>query len=243
MLVLNCTHEVLYFVSIFMRCCVSYCPRDVQTLLFSATFKPEVMTFASRVVPSPNVLTLKKEELSIDAISQFYMKCNDYKHKFEMLSAIYGLLSMSQSIIFVHSRNTAEQVQAHMQLEGHQTSLLHGGMGPAERDAVIDAFRRGLSRVLITTNVLARGIDVPQVYLVINFDMPVDVNNDPDIETYLHRIGRTGRFGRSGVSINFIHDARSFDVMMAIRNYYKKPMVEIPTHDLEAIDSSLKSAI
>jgi superfamily II DNA/RNA helicase len=83
----------------------SFCPKEVQTLLFSATFKPEVMQFAHRVVPNPNILTLKREELSIDAIQQFYVRCRDRKHKLAILSDIYGLLTIGQSIIFVHVRD------------------------------------------------------------------------------------------------------------------------------------------
>ncbi|KAM0682827.1 RNA helicase required for poly(A+) mRNA export [Mitosporidium daphniae] len=218
------------------------CPSTVQTLLFSATFKPEVMAFASRVVPNPNILSLKKEELSIDAITEFYMKCENSKHRLQMLAAIYGLLSMSQSIIFVATRNAAEEVQAWMTLEGHQTAVLHGGMDSDARDAIIDEFRAGRSRVLIATNVLARGIDIPQVSLVINYDLPETADRKVDPETYLHRIGRTGRFGRSGIAINMVHDAHSFDILMAIRTFFNKPMKEIPTNDVSAIDESLNSA-
>ena len=216
------------------------CPLQVQTLLFSATFKPEVMQFSNKVVPNPNVLTLKHEELSIDAIKQLYMRCDSFKHKLDMLSAIYGLLTLGQSIIFVHTRATAEDVYAHMTLEGHQTSVLHGGMESDARDKVIDDFRKGVTRVLITTNVLARGIDILQVSLVVNFDIPLDADHQPDPETYLHRIGRTGRFGRSGVSINFVHDDRSYKQMMAIQKFFGKPMLEVSTQNLEQLDQQLK---
>lgn len=127
-----------------------------------------------------------------------------------------------------------------MSLEGHQTVVLHGGMESEERDSVIDDFRAGLSRVLIATNVLARGIDIPQVSLVINYDLPESSDQKVDPETYLHRIGRTGRFGRSGIAINMVHDAHSFDVLMDIRSYFNKTMKEIPTTSIDAIDESLK---
>lgn len=129
-----------------------------------------------------------------------------------------------------------------MTLEGHQTAVLHGGMDSDARDAIIDEFRAGRSRVLIATNVLARGIDIPQVSLVINYDLPETADRKVDPETYLHRIGRTGRFGRSGIAINMVHDAHSFDILMAIRTFFNKPMKEIPTNDVSAIDESLNSA-
>lgn len=218
------------------------CPPTVQTLLFSATFRPEVMQFANRVVPNPNVLTLKREELSVEGIKQFYMKCDNFQHKLEMLSAIYGLLTLGQSIIFVQTRATAENIYSHMTLEGHQTSLLHGGMEAEDRDKVIDDFRKGVTRVLITTNVLARGIDILQVSLVINFDIPLDGDHRPDPETYLHRIGRTGRFGRTGVSINFVHDEKSYQQMMTIQKFFGKPLTEVSTHNLEQLDQQLKQS-
>ena len=128
-----------------------------------------------------------------------------------------------------------------MELEGFKTCVLHGGMSPAERDEVIDAFRKGECRVLISTNVIARGIDVLQVSLVINFDMPFDGAFRPDPETYLHRIGRTGRFGRSGVSINFISDEKSRQCQEYIKNHFNRPINEISTQDLETLDKQLSA--
>lgn len=216
------------------------CPDSVQVLLFSATFKDAVMEAATRLVPRANVLTLKREELSVDAIRQFYMNVpGGVAQKLQMLSNIYGLLTLGQSIIFAYSRDMSERVQAHMELEGFKTCVLHGGMSPAERDAVIDAFRKGACRVLISTNVIARGIDVLQVSLVINFDMPFDGDRRPDPETYLHRIGRTGRFGRSGVSINFISDDKSKMCQDYIKNHFNRPINEISTQDLETLDKQL----
>lgn len=230
------------------------CRPDVQTLLFSATFRQDVMASALRLVPNANVLTLRKEELSVDAIRQFYMRIEVpdrrssgpahlalvAKKKIELLSAIYGLLTLGQSIIFVATREMADRVQAHMELEGYKTCLLHGGLGPQERDAVIDGFRRGEDRVLISTNVLSRGIDVLQVSLVINFDMPFNgLDKLPDCETYLHRIGRTGRFGRSGVSINFIATQEDEHCQSVIRDHFNRPINQISTGDLELLDKQL----
>lgn len=217
----------------------SLCPTQVQTVLFSATFTPQVVEFAHAIAPNANSFTLKVDELTIDAIKQYYIDCQGFEGKFEMLSAIYGLLTVSQSIIFVATRETAERVQMHMQREGHATAVLHGGMTPPERDAVIDEFRCGRSKVLITTNVLARGIDILQVSLVINFDLPQTTERLADPETYLHRIGRTGRFGRSGVAINFVHNRHSMEILLALERYFGKPIVYIPSDSLEAIEAKL----
>lgn len=219
------------------------CPEGVQTVFFSATFTPSVLEFAHRIAPNANEITLKRDELSVDAIKQFFIDCDSFRHKFEMLSALYGLLTVSQSIIFVATRNTSEQVQEHMEREGYTTSVLHGGMTPEQRDAVIDNFRMGKCKVLITTNVLARGIDVLPVNLVVNFDLPVTMDRRPDPETYLHRIGRTGRFGRAGVSINFVHNKESLQVMMAIQEYFGREIVRLPTQSVEHMQQKLSAVL
>lgn len=137
----------------------------------------------------------------------------------------------------------ADKLQAKMGEAGHAVISLHGAFDTVTRDKVMDMFRTGEAKVLITTNVLARGIDVLQVNLVINFDMPTDAKNQPDPETYLHRIGRTGRFGRSGVSINFVHDERSFKEMTYIGQYLQRPITRVPTDDYMEIESILKKAV
>jgi ATP-dependent RNA helicase DDX19/DBP5 len=217
------------------------CPDTVQTVLFSATFTEEVIEFAHKIAPNANEISLKRNELSVDAIKQFYMDCHGYRHKFEILSALYGLLTIGQSIIFVATRNSAEEVQAHMEGEGHRTSLLHGGMSPDERDKIIDDFRLGKTKVLITTNVLARGIDILQVSLVVNFDLPYTVDRLPDPETYLHRIGRTGRFGRTGVAINLVSSRDNLECMLAFEKYFGKTITRIPTESIEAIEAKLST--
>jgi ATP-dependent RNA helicase DDX19/DBP5 len=125
---------------------------------------------------------------------------------------------------------------------GHTVSLLHGGedMSAAERDRVIDDFREAKTKVLITTNVLARGIDISTVMLVINFDLPLDGENRPDPQTYLHRIGRSGRFGRRGIAINFVHDELSKRQLQFIQDYLKKPISEFPASKLEDLQPMLE---
>ncbi len=183
--------------------------------------------------------------------------CRDEQHKYEVLVELYNLLTIGQSIIFVkvscspHSfahlpltslstiqrRDTADEISRRMSAEGHKVVSLHGKLETAERDAVMESFRDGKTKVLITTNVIARGIDVMQVNMVVNYDLPVDGDNRPDPETYLHRIGRTGRFGRQGVSINFVHDRKSFTDMEAIRLALGKSIVRVDTADFEQMEA------
>lgn len=123
-----------------------------------------------------------------------------------------------------------------MTAAGHKISSLHGSKEVGERDTTIDDFRDGRSKVLITTNVIARGIDIAQVNLVINYDIPLNAEHKPDVETYLHRIGRTGRFGRKGVSINFVHDKRSWDQMHVIEDVLGKKIERIDTSDADEME-------
>lgn len=128
-----------------------------------------------------------------------------------------------------------------MKAAGHTISLLHGGedMAASERDRVIDDFRDAKTKVLITTNVLARGIDISTVMLVINYDLPLDAENRPDPQTYLHRIGRSGRFGRKGLAINFVHDELSKRHLKAIETYFQREIQEVPADKLEDLQPML----
>ena len=120
-------------------------------------------------------------------------------------------------------------------------SLIHGAMTPQERDEVLDEFRQGRTKVLLATNVLARGIDVLQVSLVVNFDLPMTPERYPDPETYVHRIGRTGRFGRSGVAINFVHNDLSRWTLKAMEEFFGREIVRMPTESIELLEQRLQS--
>ncbi|KAI7899224.1 P-loop containing nucleoside triphosphate hydrolase protein [Cokeromyces recurvatus] len=214
-----------------------------QIVLFSATFPEHVARFASKFAPNANEITLKREDLSVDAIKQLYMDCDSQEHKYETLCNIYNLLTVSQSIIFCRYRDSADEIARRMIAQGHTVYALHGKMTPEERDRVMDDFRRGVFKVLITTNVLARGIDISQVSLVINYDLPTDQNGQIDFEAYLHRIGRTGRFGRTGVSVILIDSKTSWEQMREIENHFGRPITYVPTEDWEAVEKQLKSII
>lgn len=221
----------------------SLVPKTAQIVLFSATFPEEVASFATKFAPNANEIKLKVEDLSVDGIKQLYMDCTSEHDKYDVLCNLYGILTIGQSIIFVRRRETADTIARKMSEEGHAVISLHGAKEGAERDAIMDAFRTGRKKVLITTNVIARGIDVLQVNMVVNYDMPTDQAGNPDAETYLHRIGRTGRFGRLGISINFVHDARSFEEMNAIQTFLGRKMTRVPTDDLDELERVVKSVM
>ncbi|OSC98242.1 P-loop containing nucleoside triphosphate hydrolase protein [Trametes coccinea BRFM310] len=226
--------------------------RPVQIILFSATFPDHVRNFANKFAPNANKIELQRNELSVDNIRQFYMDCKNEEHKYEVLVSLYQLLTIGQSIIFCQHRHTADRISQRMTAEGHKVASLHGAKDAAERDQIIDNFREGKEKVLITTNVIARGIDILQVNMVVNYDLPLMNERDhygnkedarPDIETYIHRIGRTGRFGRKGISINFVHDKATWQQMEQIERATGKQIIRIETNDLDAMEEQMKKAL
>ncbi|CDR43169.1 CYFA0S11e01002g1_1 [Cyberlindnera fabianii] len=221
-----------------------FLPKTTQLVIFSATFPDEVRKYAEKFVPNANQLSLKQEELNVDAIKQLYMDCDDEKHKYEVLKELYGLLTIGSSIIFVAKKETANVLYKKLGDDGHAVSILHSDLETSERDRLIDDFREGRSKVLITTNVLSRGIDIPTVSMVVNYDMPTDKQGRADPSTYLHRIGRTGRFGRVGVAVSFVHDKKSYQQLMSIRSYLGDiEMTRVPTDDWEEVEKIVKKVL
>ncbi|KAK5658545.1 hypothetical protein OQA88_1937 [Cercophora sp. LCS_1] len=220
-------------------------PRDVQVLLFSATFPDKVMEYAEKFAPNANQMKLKQAELTVKGISQMYMDCPNEKEKYDILCKLYGLMTIGSSVIFVKTRESASEIQRRMEADGHKVSALHGAYEGANRDALLDDFRSGRSKVLITTNVLARGIDVSSVSMVINYDIPMKGAGDrePDFETYLHRIGRTGRFGRVGVSISFVYDRKSYDALSRIAQFYGIDLIQLSPDDWDMTEKKVQDVI
>ncbi|GAA5795734.1 hypothetical protein HPULCUR_001096 [Helicostylum pulchrum] len=217
--------------------------KDPQIVLFSATFPEHVRTFSARFASGANEISLKREELSVNSIKQLYMDCNSEEHKFETLCNIYDLLTISQSIIFCKRRGSADKISQRMKSQGHLVGSLHGMMSPEERDKLMDDFRRGIFKVLISTNVVSRGIDVSLVSLVINYDLPLDVLDQVDFEAYLHRIGRTGRFGRTGVSIILVESKSTWQQMQQIERHFCRKIVRVPTEDWQQVEKAFKGII
>lgn len=220
-------------------------PKSTQLVLFSATFPEEVYKYAKAFVPNANEIRLKQEELNVSGIKQMYIDCDSEGDKFKKLTDFYGLLTIASSIIFVQRKATADELYKKMTAEGHKVSVLHGDLYNEERDRLIDDFREGRSKVLITTNVLARGIDIPSVSMVVNYDLPLDQNGHPDPSTYLHRIGRTGRFGRVGVSVSMIHSKKAFEQLQEIINHFGSgiEITPLPSDDWDQVEKIIKKVI
>lgn len=198
-----------------------FLPETVQVTIFSATLPLEVLDVTNNFMRDPVRILVKRDELTLDGIKQFYIAVEHEEWKFETLCDLYDTITITQAVIFCNTRNKVDLLTNKMMSKDFTVSSMHGDMEQRERDLIMREFRSGSSRVLITTDVLARGIDVRGVSLVINFDLPTDREN------YIHRIGRSGRFGRKGVAINFItlNDAQYVD---DIREFYKTEINEMP---------------
>lgn len=175
--------------------------RDVQYVFFSATFEPTISEKISAIVTEANQIHLKEEQLKLENIQQYYMRCKK-NEKVKFIKDVYdSITGKTQTIIFVNSRDFAVKVFTFLKDDGYQVSLIMGGdMSKEERDKQIEKFRSGASTVVITTDLLARGFDMPTIQLVINYDVP-HKRGVPEYELYLHRIGRAGRFGTPGVAV------------------------------------------
>lgn len=196
-------------------------PNDVQVVLLSATMPAEVLEVTNRFMNDPVRILVKKEELTLEGIRQFYINIEREEWKFETLCDLYQTVNVTQAVIFCNTRRKVDYLATQMTKEKYTVSCMHGDMEQSERDLIMREFRSGSSRVLITTDLLARGIDVQQVSLVINYDLPSNREN------YIHRIGRSGRFGRKGVAINFVgeQDQRQ---LKDIESFYNTQIEEMP---------------
>jgi len=172
-------------------------PPKLQVGVFSATLPPEALEITRKFMNKPVRILVKRDELTLEGIKQFYVNVEKEEWKLDTLCDLYETLAITQSVIFANTRRKVDWLTEKMRERDHTVSATHGDMDQNMRDVIMREFRSGSSRVLITTDLLARGIDVQQVSLVINFDLPTQPEN------YLHRIGRSGRFGRKGVAINF----------------------------------------
>lgn len=205
----------------------SLLPSDIQVGLFSATMPKEILEITKDFMRDPAKILVKKENLTLEGIRQYYVAIPEEKQKFEVLCNIYKNLEIQQALIYCNSRRRVEQLAGDMRKNDFTVSAIHGEMKQDERSNVMKEFRTGSSRVLITTDLLARGIDVQQVSLVMNYELPKNK------ESYLHRIGRSGRFGRKGTSINFITPSDAL-FLKELQEYYETEISCLP-QDLSQI--------
>jgi len=201
---------------------------NVQVVLLSATMPAEVLEVTKKFMRDPKTILVKKEELTLEGIKQFYVNVSKEDWKLDTLCDLYETLTITQAVIFCNTRRKVDWLTEKMHQKDFTVSAMHGDMEQKERDVIMREFRSGSSRVLITTDLLARGIDVQQVSLVINFDLPTNREN------YIHRIGRGGRFGRKGVAINFVTD-EDHRQLLDIEEHYRTSIVQMPMNVADLI--------
>ena len=205
-----------------------YLPPETQVVLVSATLPVEVLEMTSKFMTDPIRILVKRDELTLEGIKQFFVAVEKEEWKFDTLCDLYDTLTITQAVIFCNTKKKVDWLTEKMRANNFTVSAMHGDMPQKERDAIMGEFRGGTTRVLITTDVWARGIDVQQVSLVINYDLP---NNR---ENYIHRIGRSGRYGRKGVAINFVK-ADDVSVLRDIEQYYSTQIDEMPVNVADLI--------
>merc|ERR1712134_75640 len=205
-----------------------FLPESVQVCLFSATMPLDVLEVTQRFMRDPVRILVKKDELTLEGIKQFYIAVEREEWKLDTLCDLYETLTITQAIIYCNTRRKVDWLTDNMTQKDFTVSAMHGDMDQKERDIIMREFRSGSSRVLITTDLLARGIDVQQVSLVINYDLPTNREN------YIHRIGRGGRFGRKGVAINFVTKDDE-QMLQNIQRFYNTVIEQLPSNVADLI--------
>lgn len=195
----------------------------VQVILVSATMPPEVLELTKKFMRDPVRILVKTEELTLEGIRQFFINVQKDSWKFDTLCDLYDTITITQCVIFCNSRRRVNNLCNELKLRKHIVAAIHGEMRQDERDHIFNTFKNGDARILVSTDLLSRGIDIQQVSLVINYDLPATN------EIYLHRIGRGGRFGRKGTAINFVTDEDSSKVKL-MEKHFNTVIEEMPNN-------------
>lgn len=206
---------------------MTFIPKS-QRIIVSATMPPDVLQFVKEITDNPKRLLMKNEELPLAGIKQYYVSLEKEQDKIMCLIDIYSNISIQQSIVFVNRKEKVDYICQNMRDNGFSVSCIYGTMSQVERDNIMNDFRKGATRVLVATDLLARGIDVQSVSMVFNYDLP---NNK---ENYIHRIGRSGRYGRKGIAINFVLEpsGNKPKSVTEIETFYGCQILPLPQLDL-----------
>lgn len=199
----------------------TYCNNNVQVALFSATLPDNIYSITNKFMRDPIKICVTADKLTLEGIKQYFIAVNDDREKYDNLKNLYSFIELSQCIIYCNSVKRVVELYEAMKQDQFPVCAIHSNMDKIERDIAFTEFKSGKARVLISSNVTARGIDIQQVSVVINFDIP------KDIHTYIHRIGRSGRWGRKGNAINFI-TRRDIEKIKEIESYYNTQIDEFP---------------
>ena len=202
-------------------------PNTFQTIVVSATLPPDVLELINKITIDPIKILVKNEDLALEGIKQYYVVLDNEEDKLLCLIDIYSTLSIQQSIIFVNRKDKIDYINKKMLENGFTVSCIYGTMSQLERDAIMESFRKGNTRVLISTDLIARGIDVHSVSTIFNYDLPYNKYN------YIHRIGRSGRYGRKGIAINFVLEpsGNKPKSIIELENFYNCIIDPLPNCD------------
>ena len=199
-----------------------YLPVNTQNIVVSATLPEDVLQMTAQFMAEDTIkILVKREELSIDGIKQFFIYVDKEINKFATLCDLYDSLTISQAVIFCNEKKTVEWLCNKMRENFFTVSMMHGDLPQKERDKIMQEFRAGETRVLIASDIWGRGLDVQQVSLVINYDLPLNK------EMYIHRIGRSGRFGRNGIAINLVKE-EDLKNLRELEEYYSVQISPMP---------------
>jgi len=201
---------------------------NLQVVLLSATMPGEVLEVSTKFMRDPIRILVKRDELTLEGIKQYYVSVEKDEYKFDTLCDLYGTLTITQAVIFCNTRRKVDEVTRRLLDKNFTVAAIHSDMSQSQREEILKSFRGGTSRVPITTDLLSRGIDVQQVSLVINYDLPSNREN------YIHRIGRSGRFGRKGSAINFVTNNDN-QMLSDIIQFYSTQIDEMPMNVAELI--------
>lgn len=201
-------------------------PPTTQVVLLSATMPNDVLEVTTKFMRNPVRILVKKDELTLEGIQQFFINVEQELYKYDCLTDLYDSISVTQAVIFCNTRRKVEELTQKLKGDNFTVSSIYSDLPQQERDIIMKEFRSGSSRILISTDLLARGIDVQQVSLVINYDLPTNKEN------YIHRIGRGGRFGRKGVAINFVTN-EDVGAMRELETFYSTQIEELPSNIAE----------
>ena len=196
-------------------------PQNTQICLFSATLPEDILELTDKFMDSPERILVKKEELTLEGIQQFYINVKHSDWKYDVITDLYDVINVSQCIIYINSKSRISHIYDKLLKDNFPVSYINSDRTSDERKEIMEQFRSGQIRILLSTDLLSRGIDVQQLSLVINYDLPKEK------ETYIHRIGRSGRYGRKGVAINLLGD-NEVEYLKHIESYYDTKINEMP---------------
>ena len=209
---------------------------DVQKLFFSATYPEKVTEAIKKIIPENSIsIRLKAEALTLKGVKQMYIIAKDVS-KFEIIEDLFNEFDNTQMIVFVNTKKFADIAHKHLTKKGYKASIITGEIEPEERDRIMDKFRKRELQFIFATNVLSRGIDISDMRLMVNLDVPFILDKDGfmngDCENYLHRIGRTGRFDTKGLAITIIDGKedryeKEMECLNQIKDFYKADIQEL----------------